>query len=310
MQDSDQENSAGAEPLESADASPNEALGIQRRDPDFDGAAWWAVDSEEPNPSEAQDFEAAAPTRPSDAPLGLPSPADYPYPNPSTTFFLLSRWQIFWIAGLNLVLGFGGVVLVHSAHGDSPASQHVSQNACIESPVYLSADVDTVVNIDVTVSGGPCPIYNIDKIVGDATGRPAEGYSAHQTQAGNQARLEIVSPLFPGEIRPINDTVQSINLPDHPATWAWQLKANEPGSQQLSLVLSTIDDKGLPTSENPRVAVDFYVQNTLGHAIETIGAGISEFFTSIAGIVTSLLVVGGGVASTLAWLARRRKGQT
>jgi hypothetical protein len=66
--------------------------------------------------------------------------------------------------------------------------------------------------------------------------------SSSMALVGGRARLELLSPSFPGKITPITPAIQVIDTFDDAGKWSWEVKADKTGLYEFSLVLNVLNN--------------------------------------------------------------------
>jgi hypothetical protein len=166
------------------------------------------------------------------------------------------------------------------------------QEACLksESKTY-HANVNRTVIIDATVSLGPCA--------------PADSKVMAQTQSlGLNTRVELLSPTFPGQIEPIAPDTQPLDFDRSSNQWSWEILGNRPGNYILTMRASVHDSEGVLIRANERIAVPLEVNGTFSYYLGAVGLQLERFFTSLAGMGVSVVVILGVIAG---WISKRRK---
>jgi len=143
---------------------------------------------------------------------------------------------------------------------------------------YIVADVAEVITIDASVRYDRCFSEFLD----------SSTQVSRDVMVGGRARLMLVSPLFPGSIEPVSQEVQVIDSSGDSGTWAWQVKADKPGTHSLSLVLSILRPDGDDLLvQNPRIELAFHAPETVSYHASNAWRGFTGFLTSLTGLVTA-----------------------
>lgn len=208
----------------------------------------------------------------------------------------LSRRIIRWL--LLIILVGVVVILVNtifvwwSIMPDDPGRRLLP--GCQVAPRQLVLDVNRAEIMDVLIgSMSPCKDFGF------------EGEEAAPVRVGSRVKVQLVSRTFPGQVELLGAEIQILNKHQPWAQWTWEILADRPGEYAFSLIVSTVGQDGSSVEyQNFRSEVKVVVEATLGYTASSILHTLEGFFTSIAGILTSVGVVAAATGRVV--LQRRR----
>jgi hypothetical protein len=125
---------------------------------------------------------------------------------------------------------------------------------------------------------------------------------------GGRAHVELSAPLFQGQIQPVSNVDQMVAKAGDVGRWTWHVRVDKPGDHKAGLVMTILDpETNEVVFQNRPEQIAIRAPMTSAYVIGAAWSGISNFGTSVAGLVVAIVGALAAVIGIAPKLRRRKK---
>lgn len=185
----------------------------------------------------------------------------------------------------------------------SPTFPSVAGHGCLENDREKTVEVGEVAIVEASIRYRECASPT-------ASANPEAPHSTQSEQPvrlAAKARVQLISPLFTGDIQPISEEVLPIGPEYDSGHWSWEVRPTRPGDQHISMVLTVYDQDGETIEgQGRRIDVAIHAKSTFAYHADSLWNGLQSFITSAVGAITGVATVVGLLATTVTRFRRHQ----